>query len=205
MMKTPVAGRFLAIYSVIVTIALAMSLMAFRNLHESFEEISVKRINIVDDAGRSRLVISNQEKMPPPVIGGKTYKRAVAPAGLVFYDEKGNECGGIALSANEKLGMRALAFDYSNADAIGLFSREDKDGSNYEAALVINDRGPLDKIGNNQNRIILHTANGKAGLTFNGPDGRARLRIGVDSTGNPVFETLDAKGVVTKRFATAKK
>ena len=42
----------------------------------------------VDDKGVNRLVISNQDKMPPPIIAGKEYKRHVAPSGIIRYDEK---------------------------------------------------------------------------------------------------------------------
>ena len=64
-----------------------MMLMAFNNLHATYDEITVKRINIVDGKGNNRLVISNQEMMPPPIVNGKKYKHAVSPAGIIFYNE----------------------------------------------------------------------------------------------------------------------
>ncbi len=71
-------------YMVLSSIAIVMLLFSFKTLKENFEEISVKRINIVDDNGKNVMVISNQEKFPYPVIGGKEYKeRSVSPAGIV--------------------------------------------------------------------------------------------------------------------------
>ncbi|WP_143309002.1 hypothetical protein [Chitinophaga vietnamensis] len=198
--KTSTANRFLLIYSGITTIALAMMLMAFRNVKESFEEISVKRINIVDEQGHNRIVISNEEHMPPPLVGGKTYKRIFNPAGFVFYDEKGNECGGIALAnPDKKTGVRALAFDYNNSDAIGLMTQEDIEGNHFRSGFAINDKKPGGPVGSGVNRVMLHTVNGVAGLEINGPDGKVRIRLTVDTLGNPLFETIDAKGKVVKK------
>lgn len=187
-------------YAGIVTVAFLMLLYSFNAMQQTFEEITVKRINIVDDAGINRMVISNQEKMEPPIIAGKKYKRSVSPAGIIFYDEKGNECGGIALSHNPKNNLYALALDYNNADAIGLLTQQENDSDFYRSGLIINDKDLSGKLGSNTNRINLMTSNGNASLIINGPDEKPRIIISVDSIGNPVFRMLSNQGKVIREF-----
>ena len=85
---------FVKVYALLTTPWLIFFLFSFNRIQDSFEEITVKRINVVDEKGNKRLVISNQERIPPPIIAGKEYKRAVSPAGMIFYNEQGNEVGG---------------------------------------------------------------------------------------------------------------
>jgi len=172
--------------------------MAFKNMNDSFDEITVKRINIIDEKGVNRLVIANQERMPLPVINGKTYKSAVSPAGMIFYDSNGDECGGIVLSDLGKSALKAVAFDYRNADAVGLLAQDDHEGKNFKAGMIINDKDISGMPGNSIGRIQLMTNNGTAGLIINGPDEKPRIIITVDSLGKPVIQILDAKGKAIK-------
>ncbi|MBC9932944.1 hypothetical protein [Chitinophaga qingshengii] len=203
-MKSRVSSKFLLVYSSITTVALAMMLMAFKNMKESFEEIDVKKINIVDEKGKPVLIISNKDKMPPPVINGKTYKRAISPAGLLFLDEKGDECGGLAITDMKEANIRALAFDYSNADALGMIVKDGKTSNTYTAGLLINDKDTSGKPGMNISRIALTTEDGNAGLVINGPDEKPRIKILVDKQGNPVINVLDEKGKVVKSLVNLK-
>lgn len=198
-MKRNIARYFMPVYAGIVTISIIYLFGSFRNLRDSFEEISVKRINIVDEQGRNRIVIANQKHMPNPIIAGKEYQRRVAPAGLIFYDERGDEVGGIALSEVNNSGLRALAFDYANADAIGMLAQDDRlGGKNFKAGIVINDKDISGKPGSNISRLKLITENGNAGLIINGPDEQPRITISVDSAGNPLIQVHDADGKVRK-------
>lgn len=61
---------------------------------------NAERININDVSGKNRVVIANTDHIPEPIVDGKTYKRAYAPAGLIFYDKNGDERGGLAISDN---------------------------------------------------------------------------------------------------------
>lgn len=79
-------------YMILSSIAIAMLLFSFKNLKESFDEISVKRINIVDENGKNVIVISNQDRFPQPVLKGQVFGgRSINPAGLVFYKKDGDE------------------------------------------------------------------------------------------------------------------
>lgn len=189
----------LGFYAGAITVAFLMLLYSFSTLKENFEEITVKRINIVDDNGINRIVLSNEERMEPPIIRGKKYKRALNPAGIVFYNEKGDECGGIALSKNPETHTYALALDYDNADAIGIITQQASDSKAYRSGIVINDKDLSGKVGSNINRINLMTENGNSSLVINGPDEKPRIIISVDSLGQPLFNMLNEKGEVIQK------
>lgn len=189
----------LGFYAGALTVAFLTHLYSFRSLKESVEEITAKRINIIDENGINRIVISNEELMEPPIINGKKYKRALNPTGIVFYNEKGDECGGIALSKNLEKQTYALAFDYDNADAIGILTQQNNDTKMYRSGIVINDKDLSGKVGSNINRINLFTENGNSSLVINGPDEKPRIIISVDSLGNPLFKMLNEKGEIIEK------
>jgi hypothetical protein len=63
---------------------------------QKFTEIDVERINIIMPDGRKEMVLSNRLRIPDPIVGGKEVKRdGPARPGLIFYDETGNENGGL--------------------------------------------------------------------------------------------------------------
>jgi hypothetical protein len=194
------AQLIVGFYAGIVTIAFLMLFYSFNTLHQKFDEITVKRINIVDDKGINRMIISNQERMEPPILFGKKYKRALNPAGIIFYNEKGDECGGLAISKNPETNTYALAFDYDNADAIGILTQQSNKTNHYKSGIVINDKDLSGKIGGNTNRINLMTDNGNSGLVINGPDEKPRIIISVDSMGNPLFKILNNEGKLIKEI-----
>ncbi len=87
-----------------------------------FEEIDVERINIVEKDGKLRLTISNNERSPGPTIGGLYMKSREGKrgAGLIFFNDKGDECGGMTWGSNEQegaiLASAGLMFDQYNQD-----------------------------------------------------------------------------------------
>ena len=62
------------------------------------------------------------------------------PAGVVFFDAGGSEVGGLAVTDLNPGRVLALAFDNSNADAVGVLNRITPDGKDATAGLVINAR-----------------------------------------------------------------
>jgi len=70
--------------------------------HARFDVIDVGRVNIVEPTGVIRLAISNQAQFPDPVIDGKAYplRSGARPAGLIFFNDLGDEDGGLIWSGN---------------------------------------------------------------------------------------------------------
>jgi hypothetical protein len=89
-----------------------------------FDEIDVERINVREPNGTLRLTISNHTRLPEAVIGGKTYPlrggSGVQSAGLIFFNDEGNEDGGLVWTGQRTAaGNRAaanLTFDQFDQD-----------------------------------------------------------------------------------------
>lgn len=166
------------------------------------KELTTERLNIVASDGTLRLVIANEQRFPPPVLDGRPLKRAVNPAGLVFFNAHGDEVGGLALSEPGGGRLSALAFDYPNFDAVALITRVAGDGKDAAAGLVVNSRAPAEMSAASaarfaQQRIAVQNHNESAEVVLSDPAGRARLRLSVDPQGTPRMEMLDDAGKVT--------
>jgi hypothetical protein len=89
---------------------------------QRFGEVTVERLNIVDANGTLRMVISNKDRMHPGVIDGKTIDRPRPVAGLLFFNDEGDEVGGLTYTGQEKDGHRratsGIAFDQLKQDQI---------------------------------------------------------------------------------------
>jgi hypothetical protein len=101
--------RVLEVYAAITSCAfIVLATAAFRQTSapQRFDEITVQRINVVDASGTLRLVISNKDRMHPGVIDGKTINRPRPVAGLLFFNDEGDEVGGLTFSGREQDGVR---------------------------------------------------------------------------------------------------
>ncbi len=92
-----------------------------------FKEIDVERINIIEKDGKLRLAISNNDRSPGPVIGGNYLKSREGKrgAGFIFFNDEGNECGGMTWTGKKIDGKAAansgLMFDqYDNDQTVGI-------------------------------------------------------------------------------------
>jgi hypothetical protein len=124
--------RLLHAYVIVSMLASVVAASAFRQPAKSqnLGEITAERINIVDADGTLRLVISNKERMHPGIIGGKTIKRERPYAGLIFFNDQGDEAGGLTLRGRERDGQRmasaGIMFDQLGQDqTIGFDYAED--------------------------------------------------------------------------------
>src|SRR5207244_3617542 len=105
-------------------------------------EIDVERINIVEKDGKLKMVISNSERQHPGVIDGKSLSRT-RPPGMLFFNEKGDECGGLSFDGNQKDGKGTasalLAFDRFRQDQTVGIQYGESNGQ-YYAGLRVWDR-----------------------------------------------------------------
>lgn len=166
----------------------------------AFDEITVKRVNVVDESGKLRMVLSNSDRFPNPIVKGKEYPRSIKPAGVVFYKPNGDEAGGIALVEVNGIVKNFMAFDYSNSEAFGMGITETAKGE-YGSGLTILDRKPLDsdieKVGSvGPERIAISNDDGTARVSVNDAKGKERIRLAVDKDGDAKIEIKDADGKV---------
>src|ERR1700749_2684464 len=97
---TPLAQKFLLIYSTVVSTALLCLVLIGATPHHTadFDELRVHRINIVEPDGTLRMVISNKDRLPPVIIKGRERPDMGEPrpqAGMLFYNDEGSENGGL--------------------------------------------------------------------------------------------------------------
>ena len=104
---------------------------AFRQA-SSPKEITVERLNIVDANGTLRMVISNKDRMHPGVMDGVTIDRPRPVAGMIFFNDQGDEVGGLTYSGQEANGTRradaGLMFDQLKQDQTIGFSYGESNG-----------------------------------------------------------------------------
>lgn len=95
-MKCASRERFLEMYAGVPTAAFAMTVFGgFAESHKTaFDEVDVRRINVVEPDGTLRLVISDKAKFLGSFVNGME----IAPpdrhdTGLLFLNEEGTEMG----------------------------------------------------------------------------------------------------------------
>src|SRR5262245_42659979 len=125
--------RFLQLFSAASALLLlffAATAMTQSNAMQKFDEITVQRLNVVDANGTLRLVLSNKDRMHPGVMDGKMINRPRPVAGLLFFNDVGDEVGGLTFTGQEVDGHgRAnggLMFDQWKQDqTVGIQYNED--------------------------------------------------------------------------------
>ncbi len=120
-------------------------MVAAKPARTRFAEIDVERVNIVSAEGRNELVLANHSRLPGVVQDGKEAPDHRAMPGLVFYNQKGDECGGlvwkgdVGADGKPNSGMH-LSMDRFGGDqqlALGHY----EEGGGMNTGLNIYDRG----------------------------------------------------------------
>jgi hypothetical protein len=173
----------------------------------TYDTITVQRINVADADGTTRLIIANSARLPGAIIHGKTYPRSINDAaGVIFLDTKGEETGGLVSTKLRDDNVANLTFDYTYqlTDGIRIWKQESGDGEKWRAAFDIFDRRPYTGVVESSQgvqRIALADENQNAELLIADPQGRPRIRIGVDKDGQPSIVMLSPEGKVVYRAA----
>ena len=109
-----------AALSFCILVFLAVTAFTQSTSTQRVDELTVQRINVVDANGTLRMVISNKDRMHPGVMDGVTINRPRPVAGLLFFNDEGDEVGGLAYSGQVRDGQRSanslLAFDQLKQD-----------------------------------------------------------------------------------------
>lgn len=229
--------RFLRAYAVLNSLLLVVLATAAFRQTVKFDEINAQRINIVDADGTLRMVISNKDRMHPGVMDGKSIDRPRPMAGLIFFNDEGDEVGGLTYTGREANGARqadaSLMFDQLKQDQTVGFSYTEGDGRRtagfqvwdrpdshlsdlfvkFNAANTIADKAGRDaeiaKISATatpgRRRLFVGKDADKAAIvSLADADGRPRLTLTVDASGNPRIEFLDPQGKVVARMPPGK-
>jgi hypothetical protein len=190
-----------------------------------FDEITVKRVNVVDEDGNTRVILAGG--FPP---------RRTDLGGLLFINEDGGEAGGLVYqgtrdSAGNIQAGAILTFDqYQNDQIVAL--EYGQSGARKRQGLTIQERPDTltDRVGafyqafegaetqaerDSLRRYLLpqiprrefssrrlfagRNTDGSAVVNLADMDGNTRLRLEVDSLGQAAITFLDADGTVVRR------
>lgn len=106
-------------YAVIVTcVCCYLLLFSKHGNQEQVDELTTKRINIVDEKGDLRMVISNENRQHPGIINGEKLPERNRPSGIIFFNSSGDECGGLVYDGNEQEAGLVLSVDKFRDDQI---------------------------------------------------------------------------------------
>ena len=198
--------RWLRLYAAINTLVLAvLGAAAFRQASpQKFEEITVQRLNVADANGTLRMVIANKDRMHPGQMDGKLIDRPRPVAGLLFFNEEGDEVGGLTFTGREVNGVRqanaGLMFDQFKQDQTIGFSYSEGNGRR-SAGFQVWDRPEsrlsemIDKL-NTANKIEDRTEREKAiaAIRAAAPPAPRRLFIGKNADRAATVSLSDGNG-----------
>ncbi len=86
--------RFLLAYCCALTALTLLSAFA-RQKQQKFDEITVRRINIVEPDGTLRMVISDHAKLPGVIVRGKERPPVDRPQAWMIFNDEATEVGGL--------------------------------------------------------------------------------------------------------------
>jgi hypothetical protein len=219
--------RYLKAYALLATLfgaVLVLTAFTLKDRKQTFDEITVKRINVVDSKDSARVVLA-----------GEFPGRRSHLAGLLFNNADGTESGGLVYSGSRNKegkidGGSILTFDqYKNDQVVSL--GYDHNGDEKRLGLIVNDRPdnmsdlvkeayraietaktPAEAEIARKNYLPRIPARdivarrlfagrdvqGSSLVTLSDQDGKPRLRLQVDKNGKASIEFLDQSGKVTK-------
>jgi hypothetical protein len=102
--------------------------------------MALERLDIEEPNGTTRIAISNNRLIPPAIVGGQTLGNRKGegdgPAALIFYDDEGSECGGLAFGGKRNTdGSYAsdgsLTFDAYQQDQVIGVQHSDLNGQRF--------------------------------------------------------------------------
>lgn len=168
------------------------------------DELTVQRLNVVDANGTLRLVIANKDRMHPGVMDGVTITRPRPVAGLLFFNDEGDEVGGLTYTGQAPDGQRranaGLMFDQFKQDQTVGISYSENNGQR-SAGLQVWDRSdrPLSDLIralNNANALTDPAARDKAvqAARADAPPGPRRVFVGKNPDKSATVSLADATG-----------
>jgi hypothetical protein len=196
---------------------------------QKFDEIDVERINVIEKDGRVRLVIANSERQAVTVVDGKALlPNRKRDAGLIFFNDEGDENGGMTWSGRTDNGTSrasaGLSFDqYKQDETVTLrYSQNgtdrtagltvaDRPDASIAAAVRLNDAATDEQrakirqqlvdaglVGGKPRMFVGKDQTGTAKLVLSDADAKPRLALSVDRSGDAKIEFLDEAGKVLR-------
>lgn len=224
--RTALTQRLLLVYSGVLTIVLCVVLLSGAKSEKKvrFDEIDVKRINVVEPDGTVRLIISDKAHFPGLIVRGKEYPHDRPTAGMLFFNDEGTENGGLIFGGKKDKDGKVeswghLSFDQYEGDQVMTIDAGEEEGKRRSTLQVIDEPDiPINQITDAlqlpeaQRKVRLEdlfTKNKASKRIFLGRDidrsaalqlkdaqGRDRIVLKVAADGTPSLQFLDERGKV---------
>lgn len=199
--------KTLFIFTSIVLAGLLVIAAVPRNTN-TFDEITVRRINVVEPDGTLRMVISDHAKLPGIIVKGKEQPFERPQAGLIFYNDEGSENGGLIFGGRKNKEGKvvdsggSLTFDkYGANQIIQLLGVEDSE--DRFAGLSVTDS--ITGTENYRRVWVGRGDDGTATIALMDGKGRKRILLEVGENGRSSLSFLDDKGNVLEKLEPHKK
>lgn len=114
--KTERKINILFAYAVISTLFIsffALSSFDNKNKVKNIDEIITKKITIVGENNIPRMVLSNENRQHSGRMNGKDWPKRERPSGIIFFNNQGDECGGLVYQAKEKDGKLTSGMSFT--------------------------------------------------------------------------------------------
>ncbi len=190
----------------------------------------IERLNVIESDGTLRLVLCNTQHSPGHFMDGERFGEpdGKRPAGIYFFNNEGNECGGLvhAGESNEDGSYYAggiLTFDQYRQDQVVYIDHQETNGRR-SGGLNIWDRSemPINEWAEEfqrisdlpegpekeaalkplrpAQRIFVGKENNLALVRLHDGQGRIRIRLSVEPEGTARLEFLDESGETVAHF-----
>jgi len=114
-------------------------LLSKKEDHKFIEELTVEKINVVEADGTRSLIIANAEKLPGSIIGKHRGESRESP-GILFYNHKGNESGGLIFDSQKNdsvfYAYHHLSFDQFDDDQVLALTNNQGQGYHRKGLMI---------------------------------------------------------------------
>jgi hypothetical protein len=141
--------NFLTGYAIVSTLVFGIILLSSfvkEDKKEVFDEITTKKINLIGEDGSLRMVLSNETRQHSGRMNGKDYPKRDRPAGMIFFNNEGDECGGLVFAGKTKenktnSGMSFTMDNYHDDQVVQILNSEEySNGKNsIQRGIIINE------------------------------------------------------------------
>jgi len=224
--RTALTQRMLLAYSGVLTVVLCVVLLsgAKSDKKASFDEIDVKRLNVIEQDGTVRLILSDKAYFPGLIVKGKEYPHDRRTAGMLFFNDEGTENGGLIFGGKKGNDGKIeswghLSFDQYQGDQVMTLDAGEEQGQRHSAIQVIDEPDiPIDQItsalllppaqretrldeifskNGSHKRVYLGRSDDRsAALQLKDAQGRDRIVLKVAADGTPSLQFLNEQGKV---------
>lgn len=131
--------RALLILSIINFVGLCIIMYHVLWNESDSKELVLEKLTIVESDGTRSLIIANSERLPGSIIGEHRGEKRGAP-GMLFYNHKGNEAGGLIFDSSQQdssyYNYQHMSFDQFDNDQVLALTNNEANGFHRKGLMI---------------------------------------------------------------------